>query len=236
MESNQLTIVIPCKNEGSSIVDVLELLKIHQPKIKIIVADSSDDIDSIQILENFSKKNKNIKIIDGGLPSVARNKGSKLVKTEYVLFLDADVYIQNNIIQKSLMIIIGGNYELVTAKFRTNDGKFNWVYKIFDIIQFLTSKTKPFALGGFMLFKTETFRMLGGFNEEDKIAEDYHLSSKVTPNKFKIVDDYVFTTSRRFQNKGVWYMLKIMIKCWLNRNNELFYKQDYNYWNNEKKN
>jgi hypothetical protein len=31
-------------------------------------------------------------------------------------------------------------------------------------------------------------------------------------------------------------MLKIMIKCWLNRNNEQFYKQDYNYWNNEKKN
>jgi glycosyltransferase involved in cell wall biosynthesis len=208
MESNQLTIVIPCKNEGSSIIDVLELLKIHQPKIKIIVADSSDDIDSIQILENFSKKNKNIKIIDGGLPSVARNKGSKLVKTEYVLFLDADIYIQNNIIQKSLRTIIGGNYDLVTAKFRTNDGKFNWVYKIFDIIQFLTSKTKPFALGGFMLFKTETFRMLGGGDRNG--SGGVHLQSGVWLNTnaitsitFTSVSPYNFNQYSQFALYGI---------------------------------
>ena len=55
---------------------------------------------------------------------------------------------------------------------------------MFDIIQWFTAFSRPFALGGFMLFKTETFNKLGGFNEEDKIAEDYHLSSKIKPNRF----------------------------------------------------
>jgi hypothetical protein len=81
-----------------------------------------------------------------------------------------------------------------------------------------------------MLFKTETFKKLGGFNEWDKIAEDYHLSSKVNPKKFKILNKYVYTPARRFDKKGFWYMVVLAWKSWLNRNNDEFFKNDYNYW------
>jgi hypothetical protein len=81
-----------------------------------------------------------------------------------------------------------------------------------------------------MLFKTETFNQLGGFNEEDKLAEDYHLSSKVKPDKFKIASYNVYTTDRRFKKKGVWYMIKIAWQSFLNRNNPEFFKDDHNYW------
>ena len=81
-----------------------------------------------------------------------------------------------------------------------------------------------------MLFKTETFNQIGGFNEEDKIAEDYHLSSKIEPKKFKVQNNYVFSPSRRFREKGLWYMIKLMLKCWWNRKDNNFYKQDFNYW------
>jgi hypothetical protein len=81
-----------------------------------------------------------------------------------------------------------------------------------------------------MLFKRETFNKLGGFNEEDKVAEDYRLSSRVKPNKFKIVNDYVYTSSRRFYKKGIWYIIKLMWKCWINRNNDEFFKDNQNYW------
>ena len=101
---------------------------------------------------------------------------------------------------------------------------------MFNIIQWISSKTKPFAVGGFMLFKTSTFKKLGGFNEEDKIAEDYHLSSKIKPKKFKIINRHVYTPSRRFENKGVWYMIKLAWSSWVNRNNDDWFKEDYNYW------
>jgi hypothetical protein len=121
------------------------------------------------------------------------------------------------------------DYDLVVCKYQT-DKPYRWVFRVFDIIQLISSFTKPFALGGFMLFKTETFNKLGGFNEQDKVAEDYRLSSKIKPKKFKIYNDYVYTSNRRFVKKGVWYMIKLMWNSWVNKNNDSFFKNDQNYW------
>jgi cellulose synthase/poly-beta-1,6-N-acetylglucosamine synthase-like glycosyltransferase len=226
--NQQLTIIIPCKNEGKGIIDVVKLI-LSQIDCRIIVADSSTEESSILILTTYQSTHNNIEIIKGGLPAIARNNGAKLVTTPYILFLDADTYPEQNTIKNSIEIAINYNYDLVTCKFKT-DKKYNWVYRIFDLIQWFSSKTKPFALGGFMLFKTEVFNKLGGFNEEDKIAEDYHISSKIKPNRFKITNDFVYTPSRRFHKKGIWYMIVLAYKSWLNRNNDEFFKQDFNYW------
>jgi glycosyltransferase involved in cell wall biosynthesis len=227
-----LTIVIPCKNEGRLVIDTIKYILNQTEEFKIIVADSSTEGGSISLLNKYEKLYSNqIKIIGGGLPSVARNKGFEMVDTPYVLFLDADIQVYNKkLISDCLRIIVNDDLDLVTCKFKTIGGKYDWVYRVFDKIQWISSKTAPFALGGFMLFKTETFNKLGKFNENDKIAEDYHLSSKIKPKKFKVADYYVYSPARRFENKGVWYMIKLMFNCWLNRNNDKFYTKDYNYW------
>lgn len=228
--NQQITIVIPCKNEGKGIIDVVKLV-LKQINCKIIIADSSDDEGSVLLLRKYISMYPNIQIIKGGLPSVARNNGAKLVTTPYVLFIDADIYIyKKNLIRKCIRLAIQNNYDLVTCKFKT-DKPYRWVFRMFDIAQWFSSFTKPFALGGFMLFKTEIFNKLGGFNEEDKVAEDYRLSSKIKPKKFKIVNGYVYTPSRRFDKKGVWYMIKLMWKSWINQNNDKFFKNNQNYWN-----
>jgi len=226
--NQQLSIIIPCKNEGKGIIEVLKLI-LSQIDCRIIVVDSSTEESSILLLTEYQSIHKNIEIIKGGLPAIARNNGAKLVTTPYILFLDADIYPYENAIKNCIRTAVKGKYDLVTCKF-TTDKKYNWVYRIFDIFQWYSSKTKPFALGGFMLFKTETFNNLKGFNEEDKIAEDYHLSSKIKPNRFKITNDFVYTSSRRFDKKGIWYMIKLAWKSWLNRNNDEFFKKDFNYW------
>ena len=226
--NQQLTIIIPCKNEDKGIINIIELIS-TQIYCRIIIADSSTEESSILLLKKYKSIYKNIEIIEGGLPAIARNNGAKLVTTPYVLFLDADIYPEQDTIKKCIRLAIKGKYDLVTCKFRT-DKKYNWLYRIFDLFQWFSSKTKPFALGGFMLFKTEIFNKLGGFNEEDKIAEDYHLSSKIKPNHFKISNDFVYTPSRRFNKKGIWYMIKLAWKSWLNVNNDEFFKQDFNYW------
>jgi glycosyltransferase involved in cell wall biosynthesis len=230
--NKQLTIVIPCKNEGKSIINTLKLIGKQHLDCLIIIADSSDDNITPQLIkEHLIHSPQIVKLIKGGLPAVARNNGARLVSTPYVLFLDADIYLYNAaLIANCLKVIIDKHYDLVTCKFKTIESKYNWVYNIFNVIQWISSKTKPFALGGFMLFKTETFNKLGGFNEEDKVAEDYHLSSKIKPSKFKVINQYAYTTGRRFKKKGVWYMVKLAWKAWLNRNNNEWFKQDYDYW------
>lgn len=228
--NNYLTIVIPSKNEGRGLIEVLKLV-VEQIDCRIIVADSSNDEGSVLLLKKYATKYKNIEIIEGGLPSTARNNGAKLVTTPYVLFMDADIFVYNPfLIKECLLMAMQEGFDLVTCKFKTY-GSYRWIYRLFDAVQWISSLFSPFALGGFMLFKTETFNKLGGFNEEDKVAEDYRLSSKVKPRRFKVFNGYVYTSSRRFDQKGIWYMIKLMLGSWINRNNDSFFKHGQNYWN-----
>jgi len=230
--NKQLTIVIPCKNEGRNVIETLKCIYASHVDCLIVIADSSDEEGSILLLKKYqSQSSMPIRIVKGGLPSVARNNGALHIRTPYVLFLDADVFIKDpGFINHCLRVAIGGDYDLVTCQFQTTTGEYNWVFKIFNVVQRIISKFTPFAVGGFMFFKTSVFKELGGFDEQATIAEDYLLSSQVKPNRFMIIKESVFTTPRRFQNKGIMYMIKLMINSWWNRNNPEWFRKDHNYW------
>lgn len=233
-----VTIVIPCKNEKNVILKTLDLLNyqagIHN--VKVIICDASNDgITKSDLIERLESKNRrdtfDLYITEGGLPAIARNNGFKIVKTPYVLFMDADVFLLDpKTIKRSLLLAIKKDLDLTTVKFRSDNGKYNYVYKSFDIIQLLSKWSTPFCLGGYMLIKSDTFRSLGGFDEEIKIAEDYQLSKRISPNKFGRINNVVFTPPRRFENKGVTYMLKLMLGSFFNHRNKAWFTEDKNYW------
>jgi glycosyltransferase involved in cell wall biosynthesis len=231
--NNQFTIVIPCKNEGINIYNCLYLIYKQKgiENIKIIIADISDDEESLDWLnsaQTYFKHSLNIEVIKGGYPSKARLEGSKLVDTPYILFLDADIML----LDKSVLDVISDfKGDLLTVPFQTEKG-WNWVFRIFDIFQNLSVKLgTPFAVGGFQYWNTQTYWDLGGYKEDELFAEDYSLSSKVKPKKFWIHrSNGIFTSARRFKKKGIGYMFWIMIKSYLNRNNPEFFKHHHNYW------
>jgi glycosyltransferase involved in cell wall biosynthesis len=82
MIKDKLTIVIPSKNES----DVIDITLTHLNKqegienTRVIIADCSTD-DTRDIILSGKYKNLKIEIIDGGLPSVGRNKGAELCDT-----------------------------------------------------------------------------------------------------------------------------------------------------------
>ena len=233
---NLVTIVIPCKNEKNVILKTLDLLNyqadIH--RVKVIMCDASNDgITKPDLLERIERNSDlfDLHLMEGGLPAIARNNGFKIVKTPYVLFMDADVFLLDpKTIKRSLLLAVKKDLDLTTVKFRSDNGKYNYVYKSFDIIQLLSKWSTPFCLGGYMLIKSNTFRSLGGFDEEIKIAEDYQLSKRISPNKFGRINNVVFTPPRRFENKGVTYMLKLMIGSFFNHRNKAWFTEDKNYW------
>jgi glycosyltransferase involved in cell wall biosynthesis len=224
-----LTIVIPCKNEGKTLLDCLFYLE-KQEGIKgtrVLVCDSSTD-DTPDLLRSENFENINVEILPGGFPSKARNIGFSSCKTPYVLFLDSDIFLKDySTISKCVLSL---EYrDLVTIRVRT-DVKYNWILILFDCIRYLSSFKNPFALGGFQLWKSEKFISLGGFDEEILVAEDYQLSKKVDPRKFKVVHKKAYTSPRRFVSKGSFYMIKLLIQCWVNKNNIDFFKSDHGYW------
>ena len=207
MELNKfLTIIIPCKNEKDIILKALDLLNYQKyiTKVKVIVCDASNDgITKQSLIDRVKHKHNvdlfNLCVIEGGFPSEARNNGFKLVYTPYVLFMDADVFLlDSKVLVRSLLKIKKNNLDLVTTKFRSDNGKYNYVYKTFDIIQMFSKWSTPFCLGGYMLVRSETFKSIGGFDEEIKVAEDYILSKQIKPKKFGRINNIVFTPPRRF--------------------------------------
>jgi glycosyltransferase involved in cell wall biosynthesis len=237
MLNKQLTIVIPCKNEGINIYDCVGL--IYKQKfvegVRVIIADCSDDIESLnwlyRCIADFSDK-LIIKIIDGGFPAKARLEGSKWVTTPYILFLDADIMLkERDVLIQSYENIFAFEKHLLTVPFQTEYG-WNWAFRLFDITQWLSCAIgTPFAIGGFQLWNTKEYWKTGGYVETQKFAEDYWISSKCKKNKFLILRiNGIWTSARRFKKKGIRYMIWLMIKSYINRNNPKFFDEDHNYW------
>lgn len=237
MELNKfITIVIPCKNEQDIILKTLDLLNYQQDinGVNVLICDASDDKITKQTLEKRASGKIdifNLQITEGGLPGIARNRGFKFVKTPYVLFMDADVFLLDpKTIKRSFLKTQKKDLDLVTTKFRSDNGKFNYIYKTFDFLQLISKWSTPFCLGGFMLVKSKTFASLGGFDEEIRIAEDYQFSKQIKPRKFGRINNVVFTPPRRFENKGLFYMVKIFLGSFFNHNNKSYFTKDKNYW------
>jgi glycosyltransferase involved in cell wall biosynthesis len=231
-----VTIVIPCKNEKEVVQKTLDLLNYQTDifGVKVIVCDASNDgVTKVDLTERlgYNLDKIDLYLMDGGLPAVARNNGFKLVETPYVLFMDADVFLLDpKIIKRAILRIYKKDLDLVTVKFRSDNGKYNYVYRMFDFLQLISKWSTPFCLGGFMLVKSKTFKKLNGFDEEIKIAEDYHFSKQIKPKKFGRINNVVFTPPRRFENKGILYMVKLFLGSFFNHKNKSYFTEDKNYW------
>ena len=228
---NLLTIVIPCKNEKDNIYECIGFIakQVGFAGTRVIIADTSDEEDSLDFLqytENNYRYSLNIELIKGGFPAKARLEGSKLVTTPYILFLDADIMLQDKFL---LGECLGYQTDLVTVPFQTEKG-FNWIFRLFDIQQQLSNLLgTPFAIGGFQLWKTEAYWKTGGYDETHLFAEDYWVSQKAEVMKIHNTKG-VWTSARRFKNKGFFYMFLLSIKCYINRNNTEFFKKHHDYW------
>jgi len=232
--NKRLTIVIPSKNEGAILYNCIQYIsrQTHISGVRVIIADISDQEESLKYMERLQVDFKHIlrvEVIKGGFPSEGRLKGSILVTTPYMLFLDADILLTN---PKIIEECIRHRKDLVTVPFYT-EKPYRWVFRVFDMFQTLSLYMgTPFAVGGFQLWNSGAYWTIGGYNPEHLFAEDYSISQKVDPKNFKVVKiKGTYTSSRRFENKGVLWMFKIMIKSYINRKNPEFFKHHHNYWN-----
>ena len=236
---DNLTIVIPTYNEGkyieSTITSIYRQLGIVGTRVIVADNNSTDDTRlKIEKLSNLFSNKLKIEIIDGGFVGVARNNGARITTTKYVLFIDGDVILKDiDTIQKSLDEIIHRNLHLVTCKLYCHEG--NWKarlsFKLFNIVNRFISLRTPFAVGTFFLTNREVFNSHGSFDETLNHSEDYCLSNKYPPSKFKILNRYVGQDDRRFKKMGYLGMVKLLLKGFSNRNNAEFFKKDVGYWN-----
>ena len=233
--SDKITIVVPCKNEENYIQHLLDSLRLQNiGSTKVIIADCSTD-DTRQVIKDNSSF-LNVEIIDGGPVSVAKNNGARLVTTPYILFIDADVrFFKHNFIQDAVNKIESMDLDLVglNIKCYDKDHRAKIGFAVFNAVNHTLKFFSPFAVGAFMLTRRDKFEEFGGFPEQLATSEDYFLSRKYSPKKFRIIKHYFGQDSRRFKKMGYLGMGKYLVKNFINRNNKAYWDSldSSKYWN-----
>ena len=232
--SDKITIVVPCKNEENYIAHLL--MHLRQQSIsntRIIIADCSTDRtrEVIQIM----KGELNVEIIDGGPVSTAKNNGARLVTTPYILFIDADVrFFKDTVIQDAVRLIESKNLDLIglNIKCYDKDLRAKIGFTAFNLINHTLKYFSPFAVGAFMLTRRDRFEQYGGFPEQFATSEDFFLSRKYSPKKFRIIRHHFGQDSRRFKKMGYMGMAKYLVKNFVKRNNKAYWDKldSTRYW------
>jgi glycosyltransferase involved in cell wall biosynthesis len=225
---NKVTIVVPCKNEESYISHLLDSLKAQRSiaGVKIYIADASTD-STRQVIENH-KGDLNVEVIEGGPVSTAKNNGAKLATTPYILFIDSDVrFFKNNVISDTVGMMDKWDLDLIGLKAKCYDRSIlaSLGFTAFNLINSVLSNWIPFAVGAYMLTRTSRFNELGGFPEKYATSEDFFLSKQYDIERFAIANHYFGQDSRRFKKMGYFGMVKYLLKNFINRNNEEYWKR-----------
>jgi len=232
---DKITIVVPCKNEENHIHHLLDALRNQDiGDTRVIIADCSTDATRQVIKDNSI--GLNVEIVDGGPVSIAKNNGARLVTTPYILFIDADVrFFKDTVIQDSVnkmelkkLHLIGLNIKCYDKDIRAKIG-----FTAFNLINHTLKFFSPFAVGAFMLTRKDKFEEYGGFPENFSTSEDYFLSRKYSPKKFRIIKHHFGQDSRRFRKMGYMGMAKYLTKNFINRNNKAYWDSldSSKYWN-----
>ena len=179
-----ISVIIPCYNSSKTIERAIESV-INQtllPKEIIVVDDCSND-NTLELLNNFKKKNLKFNIVILSLEknvgaASARNRAWDIAKYDFIAFLDSDdswhnkkLEIQYNfMINNPQIVLTGHNCEILGNNFaiKNDNLKDKNFYKI-SKFKLLTSNC--FATRSVMLKKNIPFR----FPENQRYAEDYYL-------------------------------------------------------------
>lgn len=115
MTEDLLSVIIPVYNAEKFLERCLDsVIGQTYTNIEIILIDDGSTDDSAVICDNYAKKDCRISVIhkknEGA--SIARNIGLEHSKGRYIMFVDADDRVENNIAEKLYTMIISDHYDV----------------------------------------------------------------------------------------------------------------------------
>lgn len=119
----QLSIIIPCYNVENYIASCLDSIKkqLNEFEYEIILIDDKSTDNSLKVINEYIKNNKiSIKLLINEQNSGAgysRNKALKEAKFEYISFIDADDYLDDNFYDEMFKNIEKENLDVIVSDF-----------------------------------------------------------------------------------------------------------------------
>ncbi len=213
----KVSVIIPALNEEEPLSELFNCLeKQSANNFEVIVADAGSDDKTRLVAEQYGAE-----VVEGGLPGVGRNRGAKHGSGEYLLFLDADVQIEENFIEQSIAEMEEKNIQIAGCEaIPMSDLPIDRIiHKTAYLLMKVTKDSNPRLPGYCMFFKKDVFETVGGFDEDVQLAEDYDLVRRAT--KIAHLDlletVQVYVSMRRFDKEGRLPYLGKSVKVFFHR-------------------
>jgi glycosyltransferase involved in cell wall biosynthesis len=197
-----LSIVIPALNEEKYLQRLLESLKKQTFKeFEVIVADADSKDKTKEVAEEYEAR-----VVRGGLPSKGKNVGAKAARGDLILFLDSDLFLPENFLEKALedfrkrKLDIASFFLVPLSRFYPLRVLFN-IFFNYPLIVF----GKFWPRGAMAVLVRKDFHIsLSGFDEEIKFGEDNDYFRRAgRSGKFGFIRRAkVFVSVRRYQREG----------------------------------
>lgn len=208
----KITVIIPARNEELKISKTISKLVMQKNvNLRIIIVDDNSTDKTKKAAVNIFKKYsyKNFKIINGKeLPNEwsgkiwALEQGIKFVmnekKSQYVLLLDADISLNDNVLYNLIKKLKGENLSMISLMAKLNCKSF-WEKLLIPAFIFFFQKLYPFnrvnqnssgvaaAAGGCILLKSKLLEKNNFFYQiKNKIIDDCNLAKLIKKKKFGI--------------------------------------------------
>jgi len=219
------SVIIPAYNEERAIAKTIgSVLNLDYPKekLEIIIIDDGSCDKTADIVENFKKRDKRIKLIrqDNAGKGSALNNGLRSSNGEIFICLDADSCVKPNALKLMVQCFSDENVACVLPTMKTEEPrtfiqKIQWCEYLFN---FLYKKVLGeldcvhVTPGPFSVYKKNVLVELGGF-DEGNLTEDLEIALRLQKHHYKIVqrlDAEVVTATPDslkgfFKQRNRWY-------------------------------
>lgn len=214
MAKVKLSIIIPALNEEGYIENLLEDLTIQSVNtFEVIVVNSGSTDKTAEAAKGYSGK-LSLTVIDAGKGVArARNVGADAAKNEWLLFLDADVRLSSDFLEKSLQELVTREIDIASNIMYSQNRNLTDVVgvKLAEYyMRLFTGSRWPMA-GGFCIWiKRSLHQDIGGFDTKLVQAEDHEYLARgyKKGGKFGYLKNVpVQVSMRRFEEHGRTRML-----------------------------
>ncbi len=199
---SDITVLIPARNEALTITETLSALKNQGDNLNVILVDDQSTDNTAKLAKSVNLEQLDIisgkELAEGWSGKLwALEQGRKNVKTPYLILLDADIVLENNLIPVVLEKVRNEQLQMLSLmaflKMKTFWEKllmpaFIFFFKLLYPFH-LSNKPSSFiaaAAGGFIFIETKVLEELGGFNcIKNALIDDCSLAKQIKKNKHK---------------------------------------------------
>lgn len=197
-----LSIIIPTLNEEKYLPKLLKSIKKQTFKdYEIIVSDANSKDRTREIALKYG-----CKVVNGGIPGVARNNGAKVAKGDYLLFLDADVKLEEDFILRNLNELKEKGLGIAGCYIKPLEKKlfYKFICTEANFIMKLAQYSFPISAGCTLFSKKKYHDEVKGFSKEPIFCEDRDYARRTSKiAKFRMLRSKpVIISMRRFERFG----------------------------------